>query len=250
MKRICILLAAVAFVLSACKTSTYTVSMPIPNKLPNLVTTVNYTDLSMVYGCEIIPIANDDAIEAAVENSTLQVDEFTRLFTFVPKRTRYINGSYPSKVIKTGTYYPIKEKTFKSFAKPYQRYAEIPLYMHIYNMEICKNVCNMTKEQYGYIELSILRHEIDIKYPCAIVEVRIYDKDKKMVGIYNGTGMITKKDKKASKYIKRFGANKSAMTKQLYIDSFAKALNEIKVQISQDSQRLTSELNKSGAISK
>lgn len=250
MKRIYILLVTVAFVLSACKTSTYTVSLPIPNKLPNLVPSVNYNDLSMIYGCEIVPVANDDDIEAAVINSTLRVDEFTRLFTFVPKKANYFNGSYSSTVLKTGTSYPIKEKTFKSFAKPYQRYAEIPLYLHIYNMEICKNVCNMTKEQYGYIELTVLRHEIDVKFPCAIVEVRIYDKDKKLIGLYNGTGMITKNDKKTAKYNKRFMSNKSAMIRQLYIDSFAKALNDIKVQIAQDSQRLTSELNKSGAISK
>lgn len=250
MKRICILLVALVFVLSSCKTSTYTVSLPIPNKIPNLVPVVNFNDMSLVYGCELVPVANDDDVEAAVNNSTLRVDEFTRLFTFVPKRVSYAKGSYASKVLKTGTYYPIKEKTYKSYANPSQRLAEIPLYLHMYNMEICKNVCNMTQEQYGYIELSILRHEVNVKFPCAIIEVRIYDRNNKLVGIYNGTGVITRKDKKTAKYGKRFLANMSAMGKQLYIDSFAKALNEIKVQISQDSQRLTAELNKAGTISK
>lgn len=250
MKRFYLIIAVLSILFSSCKTATYTTSMPIPNKLPNLIPMVNFTDISMVYGCEIVPVANDSDVENAVIGTTLNVNEVTRNFTFVPKKTGLAGSVYANKVIKTGYNFPIVEKTYTGYARSAQKYAEIPMYLHMYNMEICKNVCNMTKEQYGYMELSILRHEIDVKFPCAIIEVRIYDKDKNLVGIYNGTGMITKKDKKAAKYRKRFAANPSAMGKQLYIDSFAKALNDVKVQISQDVLRLTTELNRGGAISK
>ena len=246
MKKMFALMAIVVIVFCGCRTSEskvayYRMALPIPNKIPNLVKMVDNTDIGLVYGMDLVPVAEDAQTENAVLGSKMNIKDATRAYTYMPR----LNGSTSQhyelwKYNEVGNKVPVKYVPYSSHA-----YAEIPLYLHMFDVEMSRNVCEMTPEQYGYIELKVIRHDVISSLPIAIVEVRIYDKNKALVAIYNGTGIISAEELGSDEYEDYNGLE---TRRKLYIESFAKALNDIKVQIAQDSQRLNTALRQGGSI--
>ena len=244
MKKMFVLMVVAAIVFSAChsesKVAYYRMALPIPSKIPNLVKMVDNSDLGMVYGMDIIPVAEETQTETAVLDSKVNTKE-TRAYTYMPRQSGSSSDHYIIwKYNEAGEKIPMKYVPYSNHT-----FAELPLYYHMFEMEMSRNVCEMTQEQYGYLELKVLRHDVLSSWPIAIVEVKIFDKNKTLVALYNGTGIITEDELDSDEYEDYDGLERR---RKLYIDSFAKALNDIKVQNAQDSQRLNTVLRQNGAI--
>lgn len=239
-------MAIVVIVFCSCRTSMskvayYRIALPIPNKIPNLVLLVDNTDIGLVYGMDVVPVAEDAQTENAVLSSQMNIKDVTRTYTYMPRLYGSTSNHYELwKYNEANNKVPVKYVPYSSHA-----YVEIPLYLHMFDVEMSRNVCEMSPEKYGYMELKVLRHDVTSALPIAIVEVRVYDKNKNLLALYNGTGVISEDELDSEEYEDYNGLE---TRRKLYIDSFAKALNDIKVQIAQDYQRLNTQLRQSGSI--